>query len=138
MTVEANKTIVRNFIDAACRRDLSAMGDLLLEGGDYWVAGQSPLAGVKTKDEFLGQSAQLFSITEAGATLEIGMLTAEADRVSVTLRARMTLKDGRPYNNRYHILATLRDGRIAGWEEYFDTGLVDHLVSTYPVVPEQA
>ena len=129
VTLEGNKEVVRSYVAATCRRDMAGMSRLMADDAYIWIAGRSPLAGVRTKKEFLGAAAHLFEIVEGPAQIDVVTLTAEDDRVSVTLQGRMMLKDGRQYHNQYHILVTIRDDQIIRWEEFYDTELVDYLRS---------
>jgi len=45
----------------------------------------------------------------------------EGDRVSAEVVSHGVLANGRVYDNEYHMLITLRDGRIAAVKEYYDT-----------------
>jgi len=49
----------------------------------------------------------------------VGMV-AEGDQVAAELRAHAVTKAGRTYDNRYHMLYTLRDGQIAAVREFTD------------------
>ena len=54
-------------------------------------------------------------------SIQILGITASEDRVAVEMESRGEFKDGRPYNNSYHWLFVLRDGRIQTIKEYTDT-----------------
>ncbi len=65
-------------------------------------------------------------------------MVAEGDRVAVELSGHAVLKDGRSYDNLYHVLLTFRDGQIIAAREYHDTlyakiVLIDGQVSNSPV-----
>ena len=53
-------------------------------------------------------------------------LLADGDTVVLETRFRSTLPDGRPYDNAYCFLVTVRDGRLHRIREHLDThrGLV--------------
>ena len=46
---------------------------------------------------------------------------AEGDKVALEVVSRGELVGGRLYENEYHVLVTLRDGRIVAAREYNDT-----------------
>lgn len=48
-------------------------------------------------------------------------MTAEGDRVAIEVESHAETVDGRIYNNFYHFLVTVRDGKIVQIKEYFDT-----------------
>ena len=47
--------------------------------------------------------------------------TADGDRVALEAVCKVTLKNGAVYNNQFHFLFQIRDGRIAVMKEYHDT-----------------
>ena len=53
---------------------------------------------------------------------------AEGDKVAIELVGRGELKNGRVYNNEYHLLMTIRDGKVARVREYLDT---QHVFATW-------
>jgi ketosteroid isomerase-like protein len=54
-------------------------------------------------------------------TLQLGDLTAEDDRVSLTMIGNIPFKSGKVYNSHYHNLFFLRDGKVSAVKEYLDT-----------------
>ncbi|HVF61654.1 MAG TPA: nuclear transport factor 2 family protein [Thermoanaerobaculia bacterium] len=54
-------------------------------------------------------------------TLAVKGLLAEGDKVAVEVEGHGTLRDGRRYDQEYHFVMTLRDGKIAAVREYLDT-----------------
>jgi ketosteroid isomerase-like protein len=49
---------------------------------------------------------------------------AEGDRVAVEAESYGELRNGRVYAQEYHVLMTIRDGKIAAVREYMDTAHV--------------
>jgi ketosteroid isomerase-like protein len=56
----------------------------------------------------------------------IGMV-AEGNKVAAEVRSYADLTDGRTYENQYHMLFTLRQGKIVEVKEYADTLLIAHM-----------
>ncbi len=52
-------------------------------------------------------------------------ITAEGDRVAVEAEGKCALPNGKRYDNIYHFLLCIRDGRICEIREYADTLLVE-------------
>ena len=48
-------------------------------------------------------------------------LTAEGDRVAVEAESYAKMKNGKTYQNTYHFLFIVRDGKIQSVKEYLDT-----------------
>jgi ketosteroid isomerase-like protein len=55
--------------------------------------------------------------------IKITAVTAEEDRVAVEAEGRAELEDGRLYENTYHFLFYLRDGRIREAREHNNTAV---------------
>jgi ketosteroid isomerase-like protein len=65
----------------------------------------------------------LFGQLKNGITSQIHNMIAEGDFVVVQLSGQAETKDGRPYNNTYCHVFTIRDGKIVEVMEYMDTEL---------------
>ena len=48
-------------------------------------------------------------------------ITAEGDRVAVEAESYAKMKNGKTYQNTYHFLFIVRDGKIQSVKEYLDT-----------------
>ena len=124
MTTELNKTIARRFYERFDANDIPAVLDTLSEDLRFWLAGKPqglPSAGWHTKAEM---SQMFHAMTEqmpAGLRMTVKSLIAEGDRVAVEVVSHGELKNGRVYENEYHALLTVRDGRICEFKEYMDT-----------------
>lgn len=53
---------------------------------------------------------------------------AEADRVAVEAESYGKVADGRIYNNHYHFLVELRDGKVQAVREYLDSGHAEEIL----------
>jgi ketosteroid isomerase-like protein len=53
---------------------------------------------------------------------------AEGDKVALEIESYGKLQNGRIYNNEYHVLMTIRDGKICDVKEYLDT---QHVAATW-------
>lgn len=58
---------------------------------------------------------------DGGIGFTVHTLTAEEDRVAAEVESHAPLVNGRVYNNHYHMLFEIRDGKIAVVKEYADT-----------------
>ena len=83
--------------------------------------GTEPMRGRAIPDFFAGGG----SIFEAGApTIEVTGVTAEGERVAIEGTGRGRLRNGRDYDNSYHFLMIVRDGRVLSVREYMDSAHV--------------
>jgi len=61
------------------------------------------------------------NIDSDGMTMRVIGSTIEGERMALEIQGRATLKDGTIYENQFHILYVVRDGRIVSLREYYDT-----------------
>jgi hypothetical protein len=55
-------------------------------------------------------------------------MTAEDDRVSVEAESYGEITNGKTYENIYHFMFVIRDGKVAAIREYMDT---EHVTATF-------
>jgi len=125
MPESEHKALARAFIDALSRGDVDAMDRVIAPDIVADAKGTSVLSVVRDRDQVLEAVAGLKASTKNGIAFDIVSLTEEGDRVVCETRGSSELLTGQPYNNEYVFIFTIRDGRICGIREYFDTKLVD-------------
>lgn len=119
MTQE-NKQIITNFFEALNRKDVPAAMEYVAENIDWWVIGRAKISGHKDRRlvqlnlKMIFRSFRSFAFT-------IHDITAEEDRVAVTAESKGQHSGGKEYNNHYHFLFVLKNGKIEKVKEYFDT-----------------
>lgn len=125
MGIAENKEVVRRYFDAVNRGDMDTITALLGDDASFWVPPSLP-DGV----EFRGKAMVLKLFTQsvglydpdAGLTVEIRSMTAEDERVAVELVIRgKAAAGGGAYENWYHFLFRIRDGRIREIREHLDS-----------------
>lgn len=121
MGVEENKKIVLGFIENMTAGNGPAAFAALADSATWWVAGNFALSGTKTKAQFADLGAQLAPKIDGGIRLTAKGVTAEGDRVAVEAESYAKMKNGKTYQNLYHFLFVLRDGKIQSVKEYLDT-----------------
>jgi uncharacterized protein len=120
---QANKAVVARFIDVFSSGDVPALIAMMTDDSSWWVSGRiDGLSGTYPRDEFarLVEGAKAAYKTGALKITPSGMV-AEGDKVAVEAESWAETVDGRVYNNFYHWLVTVRDGKIASVKEYMDT-----------------
>jgi uncharacterized protein len=98
----------------------TALG-LMADGATWWVAGNFPLSGTKSKTEFAALLEQIGGALPEGIRLTPKGFTAEGDRVAVETESFARHSNGKIYQNQYHFLFEVRDGKIQAVREYLDT-----------------
>ena len=120
---DRNKQTVTEFMEVFSSGDVDAILSRMTDDATWWVAGNIPgISGTKDKAGFKEMVSGIAGSTTSGAIrLTPLAFTAEGERVAVETESYTELKNGRVYNNIYHFLFTVRDGKIAGVKEYLDT-----------------
>jgi len=118
---ETNRETVLRFLGTYASGDLDALLAMLDDGATWWIAGTLPLSGTKTKWEYGEALAGVNATFTAPMTMTAHGVTAEGERIAVEAECYGELADGRVYNNHFHFLFTVRDGKIHAVKEYLDT-----------------
>jgi uncharacterized protein len=120
---EQNKELVANFLEVFSQGNVADILSCLSESATWWVAGRlDGISGTKNKREFGEMLAGLSALTVTGAIRLTPLAwTAEGDRVAVETESYSELRNGRVYNNLYHFVFEVRDGKIQRVKEFLDT-----------------
>lgn len=118
---EANKQTVLKFLEVFSSGDVEGILDMLDDSATWWVAGTIPLSGTKSKKEFGEMLSGVAENCKGPITLTPHAVTAEGERIAVETESYAELNNGRIYNNHYHFLFIVRDGKIHAVKEYLDT-----------------
>lgn len=120
---DRNRAVVTEFMEVFSRGDVDGILACMSDSATWWVAGSIPgISGTKDKAGFAEMLSGIAESTTTGAIrLTPLAFTAEGDRVAVETESYTELKNGRVYNNLYHFLFEVRDGKIHSVKEYLDT-----------------
>jgi ketosteroid isomerase-like protein len=124
MSIDANKRLVRDFLEHYGSGRYEAALEMLAPDAKWWLPGhpdEFPAAGWVDKATVQRRLASNLKLLPHGLEIIIGAMTAEEDRVAVEAESKAVLVNGRLYHNRYHFLFVLRDQRIQVVKEYLDT-----------------
>ena len=132
---QANKQVVRDFLSALGRGDVEGIAATLALEVEAVATGTSFMSGTRDRETILSTAGTLGLITKNGIDFEILSMTAEEDRVAAESKGRSTLVNGTPYNNEYHMLFRLKDGKIFQIREYFCTKLTEEAFG--PILAQQ-
>jgi ketosteroid isomerase-like protein len=125
MSIAENKRVVLEWLRAGSSGDVDAVASVTADELVYTVKGTALISGERDKAGLLEVVAMIAQFVNGRLVLENMLLTAEEDRVSVEATGRSELVDGRPYNNIYHMLFFVRDGKVRELHEYIDTKYAD-------------
>jgi ketosteroid isomerase-like protein len=124
MSAEANKNVVLSFFENFSAGKIDAALALMADTATWWVAGKPDkfvLAGTKTKTQFAEIVKGIGTAMPKGLRVTPKGLTAEGDRVAAEVESYGETTTGKIYNNLYHFLFEVRDGKIQAVREYLDT-----------------
>ena len=119
--LKANKQIVRDFFAALSRADRTAIDGFYADDATLWTAGTLPFSGSSNKQQALAGMDAIMSVFPEGITFTIKAMTAEGNRVAIEAESLGKHISGKAYNNQYHFLMTIEDGRVVALKEYLDT-----------------
>jgi ketosteroid isomerase-like protein len=102
----------------------------MADDATWWVAGTIPLSGTYTKEQFEGLLGGVVDTCKQPISLTPKAFTAEGDRVAVETESYTETNTGKVYNNEYHFLFVLRDGKIVQVKEYLDTMHTNEILCT--------
>ena len=128
MNIEANrpdhyKAVVNEFLKAFSSGDVPRIAEHLHDAASWWVSGTvHGISGTYTKPQMLDLLKQVTAIYKKRA-LQItpSAMICEGNRVAVEAESYAELNNGKVYNNLYHFVFEIEDGRVKHIKEYMDT-----------------
>lgn len=88
-----------------------------------WTAGDNAIGGTRTKEEIVDFAQGVLAAFPSGIVFNITGMTVDDERVAVEVSGTAVHTSGQSYNNKYHFLLIIRDGKIMELKEYMDTQL---------------
>lgn len=124
MSAEDNKKLVASFWQAFSNSEFDkALAYLDDQEFSWWIAGDPAnfaLAGTRDKAQFADLLAGVAAECADGIKMTPSAWTAEGDRVAMEAESYAVVS-GKVYNNHYHFLHIVKDGKIRQVKEYLDT-----------------
>ena len=121
-TIKKNKEIAIKFFEALSSGS-EAYLDFYNDDSIIWTAGNNAIGGTRTKKEIIDFAQGILAAFPTGITFNITGMTAENERVAVEVSGEAIHASGEVYNNKYHFLLTIKNGKIIELKEYMDTQL---------------
>ena len=122
---QANKEVALKFVRSLCGGDVATLKTVITDDIVAIQPGSALISGTRGYAEVVAVCESFPKISRSGLVPTIRHLTAEEDRVAVEWEGSCTLLNGQQYNNYYHFLLFIRDGKVSKLKEYLDTKLVD-------------
>lgn len=122
-TEARNQALVAEFMEVFGKGNVDDILSYMADSATWWVGGtMEGISGTKDKKAFGEMLSGLSSLTKTGAIrLTPTAWTCQGDRVAVETESYSELNNGRVYNNEYHFVFEVRDGKIQSVKEYLDT-----------------
>ena len=124
MSIEQNKKFIARFLAKFGRKDIAGALDDMSDDCTWWIGGKPELfalCGTKTKQEMADNFRRLVLPMKSGLEMRLGAMTAEGDRVAAEVESYGENPDGRVYNNQYHFVFVISNGKLVQVKEYLDT-----------------
>ena len=124
MGVAENKKVVLGFVEALSSGNIEAAKAALADDATWWIPGSLPVSGTHRGkkaifEDFLGQAQAFFQPNSVA--IQVRNAIGEGDMVAVEGIARGKSAKGRTYENYYHLMFELKNGKIQAIREYVDT-----------------
>jgi ketosteroid isomerase-like protein len=133
---EQNKQVVLKFIEAMGASNGAEAAPCLDPEAFTLAKSFGKFAGIRRYETILGTIDAFKKLVPTGLRPTIHSVTAEGDRVAVEWEGNALTCEGKPYNNQYCMVFTLRDGKIIQVNEYFCTILAEEVL--WPLVEQMA
>jgi ketosteroid isomerase-like protein len=120
MTIEQNKQVVMDWFDAVNRGDEDAILAMTTDDFGFMTMARAPewLLYHWTRHEFAKVPSTMSQVLTAPIQLKINDVTAEGERVAVEAETDSLMLNGKRYNNAYHFVFKVRDGKLYEVREY--------------------
>jgi ketosteroid isomerase-like protein len=122
LLADQNKKITKFFFEALSAGSEKYL-DFYTDDSIIWTAGNNAIGGTRTKEEVVSFAQNILAAFPTGIKFNITGITAEGDRVAVEIDGEAVHASGEKYNNQYHFLLIIKDGKILELKEYMDTQL---------------
>ena len=126
MSAQENKAVVAAFWQAFSNSEFEkALSYLDDNDFSWWIAGdpsQFCLAGTRNKAQFSELLYGVAGNTEDGIKMTPSAWTADGERVAMEAESYAVMTtNGKVYNNFYHFLHVVKNGKIVKVKEFLDT-----------------
>jgi len=116
-----NKAIAKKVITAISNDNWEYVNDVFAEDAVVWIAGSMPISGTHTKEFVIVAGKRTREGFPEGLSLTPKAMTVEGGRVAIEAESLGKHISGKTYNNHFHILMEIKDGKVCTWKEYMDT-----------------
>jgi ketosteroid isomerase-like protein len=131
MSIEHNKKLASQFFECFSANDIAGALECMTDDATWWIAGKPELlsaAGDHSKKQIARLFDDMVGQLKNGLKMTVNSMIAEGDKVAAEVQSYGELRNGRVYDQEYHVLVTMREGKIGEVREYLDT---QHVYATW-------
>ncbi len=130
MSQTENKALIANMWEAFSAGDKKAFFATMADDIKFTVMGSTSLSLVTHgKEEMAAKILKpLAAALDGDMTVTVDSIIADGEWVVMRSRGFGAGKNGQQYNNQYAQFFRVRDGLIAEWIEYLDTGMLERVL----------
>ena len=124
MNIEDNKRVVSELFSRLTGSDIEGALAMMTDDATWWIAGKAgttPAVGTRSKEQIARLFHYMMGQLKNGLRMTVKGMISEGDTVAVEVESYGELTNGRVYNQEYHMLIVIRDGKISAVREYLDT-----------------
>ncbi len=134
MELKENKELIREFIKRMQNSDVEKLKTMITDDFSWWIIGKPEYlvtAGEHDKEYFLGffKGSELFP---EGPEFNIVSIMAEDNKVAAEATFKAKTAMGTFYENTYHFLFIIENGKVKRMKEYMDTYSAKRLLESIP------
>lgn len=134
MEIKENKELITEFIVSMQNSNVDKLKTMITDDFSWWIIGKPEYlvtAGEHDKDYFLGffKGAELFP---EGPEFKVVSIMAEDDKVAAEATFKAKTAMGTFYENTYHFLFIIENGKVKRMKEYMDTFSAKRLLESIP------
>ncbi len=118
---KTHENTVSEFLRLFSSGDVEQTMAMMTEDATWWVAGTMPISGTYDKAAFTRLLSGVLDACTGPIQITPKHYTIQGDRVALEAESYTQTRNGRTYNNLYHFLIRVRDGKVASVREYLDT-----------------
>lgn len=115
------KITVETFFNRITEGKMDEAFTLVADDVAWWVPEELPFSGTKNKKEYFAIVNRIQAGFPSGFKLLVKSMIAEGNTVAAEVESEGTHVNGKRYNNKYHFLIVVKDGKFSSVKEYMNT-----------------
>jgi ketosteroid isomerase-like protein len=133
MSVESNKQVIKQYFEAINRGDEQGILGFLTDDFKFECMAVKPerFHFIWDRNAFAAAPRLMSRFMHKPIQIWIESMTGDEDRVAVEAKSHGELKNGKLYENAYHFLFRLRDGKLCSAREYSCSHLAQECFGEY-------